>query len=239
MRYLAREFEIIDEHGITKGVWSPALQDIRSALDHGVGFFHNTVIYRKRVFEQLGRYRPAFADAEDYDLWLRFADRFEIANIQKPLVQYRLHSTQVSVTRIVQNASSALGAKLAAKMRRETGSDQELVSLGTIRRETLKRFGVDDRAIDHQIVMHTTEVAKRLMSIGQAQTATDLLERYCVENESRPIHGRDKALVQRLLSTMYRCTGQTRRSIMPLGKAFCNDPSTMASVLLGRLKLLS
>ena len=42
-------------------------------------------------------YTPGMEAAEDYDLWVRLADRATFGNVQKVLLKYRLHPAQLSV----------------------------------------------------------------------------------------------------------------------------------------------
>ena len=51
---------------------------------------------RKDAFVAAGGYRKAFVDAGDYDLWLRFADRRQLANLGDVVLRYRIHPNQVS-----------------------------------------------------------------------------------------------------------------------------------------------
>lgn len=65
---------------------------IRCALLFGnpmanpTAFFNLAAIPRRAL-----RYRPAFAHAEDYDLWARLSERVPFANLPEVLVRYRLH----------------------------------------------------------------------------------------------------------------------------------------------------
>ena len=61
-------------------------------------FFHPTVMFRADSLLSYGlKYRKAFNRSQDYDLWTRAAGKLEFANLQEPLVDYRLHSFQSGV----------------------------------------------------------------------------------------------------------------------------------------------
>jgi len=62
------------------------------------------VMMRRNVFDEVGGYDETFALYEDYDLWLRIAKRYTVANLLQPL--YALRSHAASVTK--QNAANAL-----------------------------------------------------------------------------------------------------------------------------------
>ena len=61
-------------------------------------FFHPTVMIRLSSLEKHGlRYRRKFNRSQDYDLWIRSAGKLNFANLQEPLLDYRLHSFQSGV----------------------------------------------------------------------------------------------------------------------------------------------
>lgn len=57
---------------------------------------HPTVMFRRAVVLEAGGYHAAFRHCEDYDLWLRLADRTRLANLDERLLQYRHYAGQVS-----------------------------------------------------------------------------------------------------------------------------------------------
>ncbi len=68
-------------------------------------FFYNpiaqsAVMIRASVLEEVGYYDENYSGCEDYDLWLRVAEKYKIANINKPLVKYRISPTQFKTTRL-------------------------------------------------------------------------------------------------------------------------------------------
>ena len=79
---------------------------------------HPTVMMRREPVLRTGGYRAAFRHAEDYDLWLRLAERHEIAALDEVLLRYRRHAGQVSVRDVEQRILSELGAAAAARARR-------------------------------------------------------------------------------------------------------------------------
>ena len=60
-------------------------------------FIHPTVMIRKRVLNEAGYYRNFWKNIEDYELWTRIVFRYKILNIPEYLLEYRLHSNQVTV----------------------------------------------------------------------------------------------------------------------------------------------
>jgi len=61
---------------------------------------HPTVMIRSTVFTGNGmQYNKKYEPAEDYDLWTRILEKGKIENLAEPLLQYRQHAAQQSITR--------------------------------------------------------------------------------------------------------------------------------------------
>jgi glycosyltransferase involved in cell wall biosynthesis len=84
---------------------------------------HGSAMMRKECLETIGGYRPAFRVAEDHDLFLRLAEKFEVANLAEPLYKYRVITSSISVHRKYELDQFVELAKELAKERRETGQD--------------------------------------------------------------------------------------------------------------------
>lgn len=59
-------------------------------------FVHSAVMLRKPLAEEVGLYDERLRYAMDYDLWLRLADRYEVANLEEPLVRWRVHPSSMT-----------------------------------------------------------------------------------------------------------------------------------------------
>lgn len=55
-------------------------------------------MYRREVYKTIGEYDPATRLAEDYDYWLRIAERYEIAPLHHRLYYYRQHAGSLTGT---------------------------------------------------------------------------------------------------------------------------------------------
>lgn len=86
-----------------------------------VPFVHPSMMIRKETLAKF-KYDNQYKHAEDYDLWCRVAQKNQIANISEFLLEYRWHSTNISVIEsknqektknsiIVQQLASILGIK--------------------------------------------------------------------------------------------------------------------------------
>jgi glycosyltransferase involved in cell wall biosynthesis len=56
----------------------------------------STVLVRREVFKDVGTFDESLSVAEDYDMWLRIARKYQIGLINECLVKYRKHNTNIS-----------------------------------------------------------------------------------------------------------------------------------------------
>lgn len=61
-------------------------------LSEGNFITNSSVLIRRGLFLELGGFYAALRNAEDWDLWLRVAERHPVAYCSEPLVRYRFHS---------------------------------------------------------------------------------------------------------------------------------------------------
>lgn len=64
-------------------------------LLRGCGIALSTVMVSREAFNQTGGFR-SFATAEDWDLWLRIAQRRELHHLAEVMAHYRLHAGNIS-----------------------------------------------------------------------------------------------------------------------------------------------
>ena len=91
---LGSSYEIVDEDG-------SALQLVRVATDSPLAYrwrllfgnwiCHSTAMYRREVALRLGGYDARVFAGEDFDLWTRFAAMGKVAQLDRPLIQWRHH----------------------------------------------------------------------------------------------------------------------------------------------------
>jgi hypothetical protein len=116
-------------------------REIRSALLTYSVLWQPTVLMLREAFVRVGGYRGPFAPAEDYDLWLRISERFQLANLERTVLKYRIHPNQVSVRKVAQQSLSMTAAQLAASSRRD-GLPDSLASVEEITPKSLAELGV-------------------------------------------------------------------------------------------------
>lgn len=116
---------LMDESGkrLRDGNVPVGVENVKNRLRHSSCIFHPTVIFRRESVLSVGGYRSQFKAAEDYDLWLRLAEKGEVNNVSDVLLLYRVHASSVSAQKIESQALSSAAA-LAAFYIRKNGDDE-------------------------------------------------------------------------------------------------------------------
>jgi len=156
---------------------------------------HATVVMRTGAFRALGGYR--LDQAEDYDLWLRFQERRGIAALRAPVIRYRLHPGQFSVTRLERQAIGFLAVRAAA-LERRAGRPDPLDGVEHLDLSVLERLGVSRAELDRTVVSDSVQWAATLRRTGRAEEAAALLER-AAEIDGAPSRRTLARRAQRLL----------------------------------------
>lgn len=68
---------------------------IKKLLKVGNCFAHGSVMIRKKYLYETGFYDETFKRSQDYDLWLRMAQKFQLANIPQYLYAWRNHRDNI------------------------------------------------------------------------------------------------------------------------------------------------
>jgi glycosyltransferase involved in cell wall biosynthesis len=93
---------IVDEGGRSVGQFPlrygavPVRRGLRAARATPV---HGSMMMRRDCLDTVGGYREAFATSQDFDLWLRLSERFDIDNLAESLYRWRLSADSVYGTR--------------------------------------------------------------------------------------------------------------------------------------------
>jgi hypothetical protein len=59
---------------------------------------HTSVMFRKSILRSVGWYDQGAVPSEDFDLWLRVSEKYDIGIIRETLTKYRHHPKQISNT---------------------------------------------------------------------------------------------------------------------------------------------
>jgi len=101
--------------------WRPMTEnaELQKALIADNRFFHGAVMFRRICVEDTGGwYREDLPYAQDYDLWLRMAEAWDIANLPEVLYCYRKHRDMVSASHGTEQDRCAELGRLSAIKRR-------------------------------------------------------------------------------------------------------------------------
>ena len=93
---------IVDKENREIGTYSyPRVKskEIRLYAIRGNPFIHPTTMYRREVILKAGGYRRFWKHTEDYELWTRIIYKHQVANIPEPLLNYRIHEGQITISR--------------------------------------------------------------------------------------------------------------------------------------------
>ena len=85
--------KVLDEYTGNARIKRPLLTDpeLRGGLVQKNQFVHTTVMIPRRVLEDVGGYSECFRVAVDYELWVRIACRYQLANLPDVLNVKRKH----------------------------------------------------------------------------------------------------------------------------------------------------
>ncbi len=107
---------------------------------------HPATLIRRSLMVELGGYRRAFVHAEDYDLWLRIAERARLANLPDVVTYYRAHPGQISVAYWRSQQGCASVAREVAYMRR-AGKPDLITEETVIDADSLAGLGIAEQFI--------------------------------------------------------------------------------------------
>jgi glycosyltransferase involved in cell wall biosynthesis len=92
-------FVEIDAQGrsVKKQLYPSGHRELLCHLERLQRFFpHSSAFFRRDIAQDIGLYNRLFRKSQDWDLWLRFAERGRIACVRNCLVRVRKHSEQIS-----------------------------------------------------------------------------------------------------------------------------------------------
>lgn len=156
---------LVDKDGrrITKRrvLKDPSVEDL---TDHNE-FIHGSVMMCREPLVNLGGYDERFLTAEDYDLWLRLADQYSVANIDEPLYHFRQHDESIYGS----NLETLKLYHVLATRRVENSFDEELYAAITADnpRKAIEMFTTEERTWFH------TELARESIRYGNLSSGRE------------------------------------------------------------------
>jgi glycosyltransferase involved in cell wall biosynthesis len=141
-------------------------RELKEFLKTGNPFVHSSVMMRRDAYERAGGYRDGLRVCEDFDLWCRMAEITEIANLDIPLVRYRLHRGGMSfrqATRIALTDTCIVAAQSARRSGKPEPFDRGMPKL----RDALVLLGMRRAEILYRALKSTTGSARLALEFGE------------------------------------------------------------------------
>jgi glycosyltransferase involved in cell wall biosynthesis len=106
--------ELINNSGkiIGEKKYPSSNKNIKRALLWYTPIIHPSLMARKKVFTKLNGYNPKFDMAEDYEFLIRARENYNIANIPRKLIKWRLHDKRRSRAQMHQMGKVDLAIKI-------------------------------------------------------------------------------------------------------------------------------
>jgi len=196
---------------------------IQSALLRYSALWQPSVLIRRDAFVSAGGYRPAFVVSHDYDLWLRIAERFQMANLEQVVLNYRIHPFQVSLSKRRQQSICGLAAQAAAIARRN-GAPDPLEGVKEITPAVLAKLGVTETKLQATLASECMWWIRSVLAAGQDElalkSAVEMLRCDWQYAERRQI-----ADVQLIVARLYWRQKRFLRSFLAAGRAVTTRPA--------------
>jgi len=168
---------------------------VAAVLEENNPLIHPSVMMRRAAVRDVGGYRLPFPPSEDYDLWLRVAERYRLANIPDVILRYRIGGSQESMARAAQQVMSVLAAQICRKERQRNRPDPLDGCETLVTRDWLAANGIDPPRIDRILLDGMAHRCWWLATIGLLDEA-DVVGRAILDIDVTPSESRG----QRFLS---------------------------------------
>jgi len=129
-------------------------------------FVHGSVMFRSEIFLKYGYYEE-YRYAEDYDLFSRIAEKYEIDNIDLPLYRYRINPKSISVAKMREQLFMGMVVRESGRLRR-AGLETHWS------RESYERITASLNTTSHQRKLESmvcTAQARNLLFVGKKKEA--------------------------------------------------------------------
>jgi hypothetical protein len=235
---LGGAFEWIDATGAPMLVVRHPLgnAEIQSGLLHGCPLKQPTVLIRREAFAAAGGYRAVFAQSEDFDLWLRIGERFELANLDQVVLKYRVHPNQISLRRLSEQALSHLAARASALSRRN-GSPDPLASVTEITPAVLATMGLSKATQQAQVTWGYRDWIRIQSMAGEYPAALKAALEF-LRSDLKYVESRDVADMWLVAAHLHLRQRNFFSTFIAAGHAFLTRPVLAPRLLRGLLRRL-
>lgn len=204
-------------------------------LIHSV-LWQPTVLIRRDAFARVGGYRGIFAPAEDYDLWLRIAEHFQIANLEQVVLEYRIHPYQVSLRRRTQQTLGILAAQASASSRRR-GKPDPLASAEQITPTLLVELGVTEARQQRELASDCRQWIRHMYMAGEYNVALRAAEEI-LQSDLKNIERWQIADLRLTTAQLYWQQARFLRSVLRAAQAVLTRPMVVGRPLKPMLRRL-
>jgi glycosyltransferase involved in cell wall biosynthesis len=208
--------------------------EIQSALLRYSAVWQPSALIRRVAFESVGGYRPAFVVSHDYDLWLRIAEHFEMANLEQVVLNYRIHPYQLSLSKREMQSICGLAGQASAIARRN-GSPDPLDDVNEITPGVLSGLGVTEARLQATLASECWWWIRSVFAAGQDElalkSALEMLGRNWQYAEGRQI-----ADVQLMVARLYWRQNKFSDSLLAVGRAVMIQPILVGRALKSALR---
>ncbi len=203
---------------------NPPTEDekIKLALRKQSPFCQPTIMLRREAFEAVGGYRPVLAQAEDYDLFVRIAERFRCAGLDQVVLNYRIHPQQLSMHKQRQQSLCMLAAQASAEARRN-GKPDPLDSVGEITPKVVEDLGFS-LAVQQSALAKQWEIWIRFLYMAGEEHAALSAALEVLHSDLRYVERRRISDLHLTVAWLYWREKRLSRSVMSAGRAFAVRP---------------
>ena len=226
-------------HGRQLAVCYPAsAARVRNALRESNPLAAPAVTMRADVYRQLGGCRAAFANgAEDYDLWLRMAERYDLANLSAPVVRYRVHADQASRRRAQEVVLGTVAARLSAALRARRRPDP-FDAGHHVTYDMLRAAQPDRHVVDSMILEAAAGASMFQLLMGHHAEALRLLTWAEEVGRGVPLARRARARAHLVRAAAAWSTRRLDRASLEGAAALASHPAVVAALCASALRML-
>lgn len=104
----------VDSKRITDYKYPTKSEELKKVLINYNPFVHSSIVFRKSIFEAVGLYDEDWRYAQDYELFFRIAEKYEIANVPEILIRHRIDENSITRKKNRKQAVCGLRARWSA-----------------------------------------------------------------------------------------------------------------------------
>lgn len=181
---------------------------------------------RRNAILSVGGFHPAFRVAQDFDMWCRISEHYELANLPEILLSYRWHEENISIKRRFEQALSAHIARLAARERRRGRPDPTL-GLTNIRLGDVDRFDIPS-SVRSTVLLDVAAAGLTSFKATGCVRYLDAIERCIADNAVLASDPKQSTRIARELAHHLFNAGKRRRGLRARTRGLLLQLTTIA-----------